>query len=170
MTETITIELLHADARMPQRATEASAGYDLFAYLRDQTVNCSDPGGITELPTYRDREKDLSYLELPANATAMVPLGFKARLPPGCEAQIRPRSGTTFKKGLLIPNAPGTIDADYPDEWKVLVRNPGPRVVRIDHGERIAQMVLSRYEVIPMTVGIVTKTTSRSGGFGSTGQ
>lgn len=169
MSDTITIELLHPDARMPHRATEASAGYDLFAYLRDQTVACSEQGGITELATCRDPQKDLSYLELPANATAMVPLGFKARLPAGCEAQIRPRSGTTFKKGLHIPNAPGTIDADYPDEWKVLVRNPGPRVVRIEHGERIAQMVLARYEVLGFEEGRVDRTTSRAGGFGSTG-
>jgi dUTP pyrophosphatase len=117
----------------------------------------------------RDRQKDLSYLELPAHTTAMVPLGFKARLPSGCEAQIRPRSGTTFRKGLLIPNSPGTIDADYPEEWMVLVRNPGPRAVRIEHGERIAQMVLSRYEVLPMKLGQVGQSTSRTGGFGSTG-
>ena len=169
MSDAITLELLHPDARAPQRATEASAGYDLFAYLTHRTVNCSDASGTSELPTFRDRERNLSYLELPPGATAMIPLGFKARLPVGCEAQIRPRSGTTFRKGLLIPNSPGTIDADYPDEWMVLVRNPGTKPIRLEHGERIAQMVLSRYEVFSIEMGKVGKTTSRSGGFGSTG-
>ena len=169
MNEAITLELLHADARAPERATEDSAGYDLFVHLTHRTVSCSDSSGTCELPTFRDRDKQLSYFELPPNATAKVPLGFKARLPRGCEAQIRPRSGTTFKKGLLIPNSPGTIDSDYPDEWMVLVRNPGTRPVRIEHGERIAQMVLSRYEVLPIAMGKVTQSTSRTGGFGSTG-
>lgn len=169
MPDSITLELLYPDARAPERATEDSAGYDLFVHLTDRTVNCSDSSGTWELPTFRDREKRLSYFELPPNATAMIPLGFKAKLPSGCEAQIRPRSGTTFKKGLLIPNSPGTIDADYPEEWMVLVRNPGARPVRIEHGERIAQMVLSRYEVLPIEMGKVGKTSTRLGGFGSTG-
>ena len=169
MSESITLELLHPDARAPERATEGSAGYDLFVYLTHRTVTTSEASGTWELPTFRDREKNLSYFELPPNATAQMPLGFKAKLPAGCEAQIRPRSGTTFKKGLLIPNSPGTIDADYPEEWMVLVRNPGAKPVRIEHGERIAQMVLSRYEVLPIEMGKVGKTTKRIGGFGSTG-
>lgn len=169
MAETITLELLYPDARAPERATEDSAGYDLFVHLTNRIVNCSEYNGTWELPTFRDRDKNASYFEIPPNATAMVPLGFKARLPNGCEAQIRPRSGTTFRKGLLIPNSPGTIDADYPEEWMVLVRNPGIRPVRIEHGERIAQMVLSRFEVLPIEMGKVGKTSSRTGGFGSTG-
>ena len=102
--------------------------------------------------------------------SALIPLGFKARLPLGIEAQIRPRSGTSFKKGLQIPNAPGTIDSDYPEEWMVLVRNPMPHSIRIEHGERIAQMVLARYEALAIEPGKVSVTTSRVGGFGSTGR
>ena len=169
MADVITLELLYADARAPERATEDSAGYDLFAYFTNRTVKCSGPDGPWELPTYLDKPSRASYFELPAGTTAMIPLGFKARLPKGCEAQIRPRSGTTFKKGLLIPNAPGTIDADYPEEWMVLVRNPGAKPIRLEHGERIAQMVLSRFEVLPIELGQVSRTTSRVGGFGSTG-
>ena len=67
---------------------------------------------------------DESRFSIPSGATALIPLGFKARLPFGIEGQVRPRSGTSFKKGLQIPNAPGTIDSDFPDEWMVLVRNP----------------------------------------------
>jgi dUTP pyrophosphatase len=169
MNPAITLELLHPDARAPERATEDSAGYDLFVHLTNRTVTCSDGNGTAEMPALQDREKKLSYFEVAPNAIAMIPLGFKARLPRGWEAQIRPRSGTTFKKGLLIPNSPGTIDSDYPGEWMVLVRNPGIRAVRIEHGERIAQMVLSRYEVLPFEMGTVSRTSSRSGGFGSTG-
>ena len=168
MTEpALVVELLHADARPPQRATAGSAGYDLFAYLTARTIRCSDGRKTWEArPTH---DEGAPTFELEPASMALIPLGFKARLPRGFEAQIRPRSGTTFKKGLAIPNAPGTVDADYPDEWMVLVRNPDTRPIRIEHGERIAQMVLARYEVLPITHGRVGVTTDRVGGFGSTG-
>ena len=168
MSEAMTIELLHKDARAPERATEESAGYDLFVHLSGRTLNCTDTLRTWDEPAQQNGSGP-SFFELAPQTTAKVPLGFKAKLPRGMEAQIRPRSGTTFKKGLMIPNAPGTIDADYPDEWMVLVRNPGPRGVRIEHGERIAQMVLARYEVVPIAFGTVQRSTTRSGGFGSTG-
>jgi dUTP pyrophosphatase len=159
----LTIELLHDDARPPHRATEGSAGYDLCAYLKSRSVKCSDSERTWDAPS------DNESFELPPGVAALIPLGFKARLPVGIEAQIRPRSGTSFKKGLQIPNAPGTIDSDFPDEWMVIMRNPTGHVIRIDHGERIAQMVLARYEVLTMEPGAVTVSTSRTGGFGSTG-
>jgi dUTP pyrophosphatase len=159
----LTVELLHADARPPRRATEGSAGYDLCAYLVGRTVKCSDAQRTWDAPV------DDDGFTLVSGVAALIPLGFKARLPHGIEAQIRPRSGTTFKKGLQIPNAPGTIDSDFPDEWMVIVRNPTPAPIRIEHGERIAQMVLSRYEVLEIADGTVAVTTSRVGGFGSTG-
>jgi dUTP pyrophosphatase len=167
-TPAIVIELLHDDATVPRRATEGSAGYDLFAYVRGQSVACSDGARLWQVPASDD--KGNSSVELPPGVTALIPLGFKAQLPAGYEAQVRPRSGTTFKKGLQIPNAPGTVDSDFPDEWRVLVRNATPSPVRIDHGERIAQMVLHRYAVLPFEEGEVGVTTTRAGGFGSTGQ
>jgi dUTP pyrophosphatase len=163
---TITVELLHDDARPPRRATEGSAGYDLCAYVRARSIKCSD-GQRTW--TQEPAADTGDVFDLAPGVTALVPLGFKARLPLGVEAQIRPRSGTTFKKGLAIPNAPGTIDSDFPDEWMVLVKNPTAAAVRIDHGERIAQMVLARFEVLPIESGRVEATTDRVGGFGSTG-
>lgn len=164
----LTIELLHADAQPPRRATEGSAGYDLCAYLTGRAIKCSD--GTRTWDTAASDEGGLSAFALESGVTALIPLGFKARLPHGIEAQIRPRSGTSFKKGLQIPNAPGTIDSDYPDEWMVIVRNPMAHAIRIEHGERIAQMVLSRYEVLPVEQGKVGITTDRVGGFGSTGR
>jgi dUTP pyrophosphatase len=163
---TITVELLHDDARAPRRATEGSAGYDLCAYVRSRSIKCSD-GQRTWMEEPATRGDDA--FDLAPGVIALVPLGFKARLPLGVEAQIRPRSGTTFKKGLAIPNAPGTVDSDFPDEWMVLVKNPTTVPIRIDHGERIAQMVLARFEVLPIETGRVGVTTDRVGGFGSTG-
>lgn len=159
------VELLHDDAQPPRRATEGSAGYDLCAYLNGRTVKCNDGFKIWDAPT-----ADGSFTLKPG-VTALIPLGFKARLPAGIEAQIRPRSGTSFKSHLEIPNAPGTIDPDYPDEWMVIVRNPTIAfTIQIKHGERIAQMVLSRFETLSVEQGSVSASTNRTGGFGSTGR
>jgi dUTP pyrophosphatase len=109
-------------------------------------------------------------VELAPGEKALIPLGFRARLPDGYEAQVRPRSGTSLKTDLVVVNSPGTIDADYPDEWCVPVKNGGSVPLRIQHGERIAQMVLARYEVLAFEPGVVAQTTDRAGGFGSTGR
>jgi dUTP pyrophosphatase len=163
----IVIELLHDDAQPPRRATEGSAGYDLFAYLAERTVECSD--GVRRWSIEAEEAEGHSRVVLGAGAMALIPLGFKARLPNGYEAQIRPRSGASFRKGLGIPNAPGTVDSDFPDEWRVIVRNTTAHPLEIVHGERIAQMVLHRYEVLPFVAGQVGVSSERVGGFGSTG-
>ena len=163
--ESIVFEALHPGVEAPARATEGSAGADLRAFLTNRTVKCSD--GLTQ---WEEQTDTSGKLTLKPGAMARVPLGFRARLPRGIEAQIRPRSGAAFKKGLHVANAPGTVDCDYPDEWMVPVRNGGAGPLVIEHGERIAQVVLARYEVIPFEVGVVAATTSRAGGFGSTGQ
>jgi dUTP pyrophosphatase len=108
-------------------------------------------------------------LSLAPGATALVPLGFRARLPQGFEAQVRVRSSVAFRKGLVVPNAPGTIDADYPDEWLVMLRNDSAAPATIEHGERIAQVVLNRFAVLPWEVGTVVRSSDRTGGVGSTG-
>ncbi|MCG8467050.1 MAG: dUTP diphosphatase, partial [Gemmatimonadetes bacterium] len=113
---------------------------------------------------------DDSSVTLQPGDRALIPTGFRARLPVGYEAQIRMRSSLAWKRGLIVPNAPGTVDADYPDEWFVLVLNAGTAPVRIDHGERIAQIVLNRYQVAEWTPGEVGVSTDRVGGLGSTGK
>jgi dUTP pyrophosphatase len=100
---------------------------------------------------------------------AVIPLGFRATLPHGIEAQVRARSGTALKLGLILANGPGTIDPDYTGEWGVLVLNASTAAVRITHGDRIAQLVFARFEVLPFVPGAVVQSTERSGGFGSTG-
>jgi dUTP pyrophosphatase len=100
---------------------------------------------------------------------ALIPLGFRTRLPRDVEAQIRPRSGQAFRNALTIPNAPGTVDADYAEEWMVIVRNDAPATRRIVHGERIAQVVFARHVALELQEATVARTTDRTGGFGSTG-
>jgi dUTP pyrophosphatase len=165
---TIIFEPLHADVSVPSRATAHSAGYDLAAYLTGRTVRVFLDGVMSERPV--EERNGAAVLVLHTGERALVPLGFRARLPVGIEAQVRPRSGTSLKTDIVIANAPGTIDADYPDEWCVPVRHGGTRELVITHGERIAQMVLARHEVLEFTPGSVTATTERNGGFGSTGR
>lgn len=163
----IHFEPLHPGVNVPRRATAHSAGYDLEAYLLGGPARVNTGALICEREPLESESGPVLVLE--PGEIALVPLGFRARLPEGHEAQIRPRSGTSFKRGLTIPNAPGTIDADFPDEWMVLVKNSSSLPVRIAHGERIAQAVIARFEVVEWTTGVVERTTDRSGGFGSTG-
>lgn len=161
-------ERLHDDVVLPTRATAGSAGLDLRAYLAGRSVSISD--GATQ--TTRDavlRDGDW-YLELAPREMALVPLGFRTRLPAGVEAQVRPRSGQAFKHALTIPNAPGTVDCDYAEEWMVIVRNDAPVSRRIAHGERIAQVVFARFAPVTLEEGRVERSTERAGGFGSTGR
>ena len=163
----IIFEPLHPDVVPPARATEHSAGYDLAAYLTGRTVRVFLDGKAHDRATVERGGQHV--LVLAPGERALVPLGFRARLPIGIEAQVRPRSGTSLKTDIVIANAPGTIDADYPDEWCVPVRHGGTGDLVITHGERIAQMVLARHEVLEFTLGEVRATTDRAGGFGSTG-
>jgi dUTP pyrophosphatase len=164
---TIVFEALHPSVRPPQRGTAGSAGYDLAAFLEGRSIrvwrnNVLEERGAAVVG-------GASALVLAPGEKALVPLGFKARLPEGYEAQIRPRSGTSVKTDLVIANAPGTVDADYPDEWCVPVKNGGAAPLVISHGDRIAQMVLAKFEVLAFAPGVVVRSTDREGGFGSTG-
>ena len=163
----VRFERLHDDVVIPSRATAGSAGYDLRAYLLGRTVKCSDGLSQREKPTVS--ESDEWSVTLEPGEMALIPLGFRTRLPDGVEAQIRPRSGQAFKNALTVPNAPGTVDADYAEEWMVIVRNDAPAARRIVHGERIAQVVFARYLPLTFSEGGVTRTTERAGGFGSPG-
>lgn len=161
----IRFEPLFPDVVAPSRATEASAGYDVRAHVRGRTVRVVRRGAIEERAVGDDGE-----LVLHPGETALVPLGFRARLPDGYEAQMRLRSSIAFKHSLVMPNAPGTIDADYPDEWLAMMRNAGDTPARIAHGERVAQVVLAKFEVLEWREGEVGVSTSRKGGLGSTGR
>jgi len=102
---------------------------------------------------------------------ALVPTGLTVALPPGFEAQVRPRSGLAAKHGVTVLNAPGTVDADYRGEIGVLLINHGDSPFPIQRGERIAQMVIaSVIQVELVAVASLTATDRGSGGFGSTGR
>lgn len=102
---------------------------------------------------------------------ALVSTGLFVELPVGYEAQIRPRSGLALKHGISIVNAPGTIDADYRGEYGVILINLGEEPYTINDGDRIAQMVITKHEVVEwQEVEVLSDSTRTSGGFGSTGK
>ena len=101
---------------------------------------------------------------------ALVPTGIAIALPPGYEAQIRPRSGLAAKNGVTVLNTPGTIDADYRGEIKVILINLGQETFTIERGMRIAQMIVARHERATWdVVDFLDETKRGAGGFGSTG-
>lgn len=133
-----------------------------------------------ELPAYQtahaaglDLRADLpdGPITLHALERVLVPTGLSLALPPGYEAQVRPRSGLAFKHGIGIVNSPGTIDADYRGEIKVLLVNLSNEPFTVQDGERIAQLVVARHETIEWQPTDMLSTTERgAGGYGSTGK
>jgi len=141
------IQLINkSNHELPSYATILSAGMDLRANLNES---------ITLNPHER----------------ALIPTGLFIALPEGYEAQIRPRSGLALKKGITVLNSPGTVDADYRGEIGVILINLSNESFIIENGERIAQMVIAKYEQISFEeVSTLDETQRGSGGFGSTGK
>jgi len=134
-----------ADLPLPAYMTPHAAGMDLRAAL--DTDQILAPGAI-----------------------ALVPTGLAIALPPGFEAQIRPRSGLAVKHGIGLINSPGTIDADYRGEIKIAVINLGPQAYTLHRGDRIAQMVIQRvFQARFQIVDTLDETSRNDGGFGHTG-
>ncbi len=98
-----------------------------------------------------------------------VATGLSIELPPGYEAQVRPRSGLAFKNAITVPNSPGTIDPAYRGEIKVILLNLGQSDFAIQPGDRIAQMVVARYEAVEFVEGDLADSQRGTGGFGSSG-
>ena len=137
--------ILDEGARLPEYKTRGSAGADLYANI---------PETIRLMPMER----------------RAVPTGLRIELPPGCEAQVRPRSGLALEKGVTCLNSPGTIDSDYRGEIKVILVNLGNAEARIEPGDRIAQLVIARYTVAAFEPEkAIGKSDRGDGGFGSTG-
>jgi dUTP pyrophosphatase len=111
-----------------------------------------------------------SDLTIAPGETVLVPTGFRIELPPGHEAQVRPRSGLAAKHSVGVLNSPGTIDSDYRGEVKVILTNFGREPFTIRRGDRIAQMVVARYERVRWEeVSALDDTARGDGGFGHTG-
>lgn len=138
-------------ATLPVRATSGAAGHDVCARL--------DP--------------DTAFIEIAPGDRITIPTGLYFEIPEGCFITLRPRSGLALKKGLTLLNTPATIDSDYRGELRVLVINLGHEPVRIEHGDRIAQLLVER--VVPIEWTRVesrdefTDSERGQGGFGSTG-
>lgn len=113
----------------------------------------------------------IEAIELKPMQRALIPTGLFMEIPVGYEAQVRPRSGLAFKHGITVLNAPGTIDADYRGEVKVLLINLGNEPFVINHGERIAQLIIAKHETISWQIVEQLSNTERgAGGYGSTGK
>jgi dUTP pyrophosphatase len=108
--------------------------------------------------------------ELEPGDITLIPTGIAIALPPGFEAQIRPRSGLALKHGLTLPNSPATIDPGYRGEIRVIVQNLGRETIRIAAGDRIAQMVVARYEAVDWDEAELGESARGAGGFGSSGR
>ncbi|MBP1175877.1 dUTP pyrophosphatase [Paenibacillus sp. PvR133] len=134
------------DIELPRKMSELASGFDLYAAVQENLV--LEPG-----------------------KRCLVPTGFAIAMPAGLEAQIRPRSGLALKHGITCLNTPGTIDADYRGEIKVLLINLGEESFTITRNERIAQMV---FQVVPEVelkqVDQLSETVRGAGGFGHTGR
>lgn len=135
-----------SDERLfPKRGTSQSSGFDLASASHDTIV-------------------------IKKGERALVPTGIALALPPGFEGQVRPRSGLALKQGVTVLNAPGTIDADYRGEIKVILANFGDQDFVIDFGMRIAQLVIARVEMGALLLaGHMNETSRGANGFGSTG-
>ena len=131
--------------KLPEYATSMSAGFDLRANLEEPVI-------------------------LKAGDRMLIGTGLFIALAPGYEAQVRPRSGLALKKGITVLNAPGTIDADYRGEVGVILYNTSKEDFVIEPGERIAQMVIAKYEQISWEqVEVLDETERGIGGYGHTG-
>jgi dUTP pyrophosphatase len=109
-------------------------------------------------------------VRLSPGARALIPTGLILELPPGFEAQVRPRSGLALRHGLTVLNSPGTIDCDYRGEVQVLIVNLGQKSISIERGQRIAQLVFQRVERVSLAqIEQASPTRRGAGGFGSTG-
>ncbi len=130
------------------------------------------PSYATPLSAGMDLKADIQVpIILQPLQRTLVPTGLFIALPAGYEAQVRPRSGLAAKHGITVLNTPGTIDADYRGEIKVILVNLSDQPFEIAPGERIAQMVIARHEQVEWDpVEVLDETTRGAGGFGSTGK
>ena len=135
-----------SDIALPRYMTPQSAGMDICAAVTEEVL-------------------------LEKGEIAMLPTGFAMALPPGYEAQIRPRSGLAVKHGIGLINSPGTIDADYRGEVMIAVINLGPRPYTFHRGDRVAQMIINRvHQAELLEVEHLDETRRNTGGFGHTGK
>ncbi len=158
--------------------TRAKATVPYTRFMASVDVGFRRLSELAVVPTYQSANAsgmDLhaaidAPMDLAPGAIALIPLGFSVAIPIGYEGQVRPRSGLATKHGVTVPNAPGTVDADYRGEMKVALINLGAAVFRIEPSMRVAQLVIAPVAHARMCVVEELSATGRgAGGFGSTG-
>jgi dUTP pyrophosphatase len=144
---------------------------DFCWLIPEKMRDISLPGYETAGAAGMDVEAGLEQsIEMSPGAIVLVPTGWAVSIPPGYELQVRPRSGLAVKHGITLVNSPGTIDSDYRGEVKIILANFGKQAFEIKRGDRIAQLVIARYEHIRWElVDSLDETDRGAGGFGSTG-
>ena len=164
----VKIEKMYPDVILPEYSHDDDSGMDIRAYFSDEWVekNHSWRGEINK--------DDYRWCEIDGQTRSIIPTEIKVAIPNGYEIQVRPRSGLAFKQGLTVLNSPGTIDAGFRGCLGVIIFNSNHKfsdTIRINHGDRIAQIVLQQVPKISWKlVDSVDKTERGEGGFGSTGK
>ena len=164
------------EATIPTYATASSACFDVYACLpKDITVKCFVPFPCNPFASSEFNRTitidDKQQFELPSGARALIPTGLKFNIPSKHSVRLHPRSGLSFKSGVVLANCQGVIDEDYVEQVFVPLFNCSPCSVTITHGDRICQgeLVKDLAAAVVETHDEPTKKTDRSGGFGSTG-
>lgn len=144
---------------------------ELKIQIIDKSINSPLPSYATENSSGMDiASASIEPIVLGTMQTKLIPTNLRLEIPPGYEAQVRPRSGLAINHNIGIINSPGTIDADYRGELKVLLTNFGNKQFEVGFGDRIAQLVICRVEQAQITISETLSDTTRSdGGFGHTG-
>jgi dUTP pyrophosphatase len=147
---------------VPEYKTSGAAGMDVHACIQAQTLNLPDNGGTMS---------GLTHVLIPPGSRSLIQTGFSANIPDGYEIQVRSRSGLALKDGIVVLNAPGTVDSDYTGEIGVIIANTGTTPFVVKHGDRIAQLVVARaLRAATQEIKTDLKVTDRgAGGYGHTG-
>lgn len=169
----IYVQSLYPDSKTPKKQTDHAACYDVHAH-----VTPYDTDGAIQIKGYNNRnqyfelfqEHETDHILINPGDRVLIPTGNKVCCDPGFKVQLLARSGIAFKRGLMLSNSVGTIDADYRDGLFVIYTNTTETTVKIKHGERIAQIELIRLTPTTLMIGDLPPTNSnRAGGLGHTG-
>ena len=162
----VKVKRKHSQVKLPSYATPGSAGLDLYA---DSFLKLYAGSKEADLTTIQQEKQNKGVITLRPGERLLVGTGLYMEIPMGYELQVRSKSGRTLKEGMVVANSPGTIDSDYRGEVGVILINTTKWLMDIKLGEKIAQGVFAKYEQAEWQEVKELESTSREGGFGSTG-
>ena len=172
MTDSIKVKLLREGAELPKYQTSGASGFDLKCCFKKEDSIIKGYDGNEYDILNRMASPSRAFIMLGPGQRVLIPTGLSMAIPVGYEGQVRSRSGLALKEGLIVLNAPGTIDSDYRGEIGVIICNTSNQTRTITQGDRIAQLVICKVERIPVwdQVEEFDETERGEGGFGSTGK